>query len=132
MNEGSDGYGNVLVLEVSGEDLRKAKRDYKLEFTAERESGEGFNINADKFYLRYAHLSSAVKTSGEVNAGQLICYSGDTGNAKGVPNPHLHFEIAMSKSGNGSGLNKRYNPAFFVRLQKINKDLQDQVKKKRS
>lgn len=62
MNEGSAGYGNVLVLEVSGEDLRNAKRDYKLEFTTEKESGAGFDINADKFYLRYAHLSYAIKT----------------------------------------------------------------------
>lgn len=131
MNEGNDGYGNVLVLEVSGDDLRKAKREYTLEFKAEKISGAGFDLNADKFYLRYAHLSSAKKTSGEVKAGDVICYTGDSGNAKGVPNPHLHFEIAMNKTKNGTGLTNRYNPAFFVHLNPINKALQDKVKNAR-
>lgn len=132
MNEGNDGYGNVLVLEVNGEDLRNAKRNYNLEFTAEVESGEGFDINVDTFYLRYAHLNSAVKTSGEVKSGETICYTGDTGNAEGIPNPHLHFEVAMKKSGNGSGLSNRYNPAFFVRLADINQQRQEEVKEERS
>ena len=132
MNEGNDGYGNVLVLEVNGEDLRNAKRNYNLEFTAEVESGAGFDINADKIYLRYAHLNSAVKTSGEVKSGETICYTGDSGNAGGVPNPHLHFEVAMKKSGNGSGLTNRYNPAFFVRLTNINQQRQEEVKNERS
>jgi predicted chitinase len=132
MNEGNDGYGNVLVLEVSGKDLRNAKRNYNLEFTAEVESGVGFDINADTFYLRYAHLNSAVKTSGDVKSGETICYTGDTGNAQGVPNPHLHFEVAMKKSGNGSGLTNRYNPAFFVRLTDINQQEQEKVKNERS
>jgi predicted chitinase len=131
-NEGANGYGNVLVLEVNGDDLRNAKRNYTHEFSLEREKGDGFDINASKFYLRYAHLKSAVKTSGEVEAGVVICYSGDTGNAKGVPNPHLHFEIAMKPSGNGTGLTNRYNPAYFVRLKPINKSEQDIVKNKRS
>jgi murein DD-endopeptidase MepM/ murein hydrolase activator NlpD len=30
----------------------------------------------------------------------LVGYSGDTGNAKGLCNPHFHFEIAMKKNGN--------------------------------
>ncbi len=131
-NEGSAGYGNVLVLEVSGEDLRKAKRSYTHEFTAEVESGSGFDINADKFYLRYAHLKSAVKTSGEVTAGETICYSGDSGNASGVPNPHLHFEVAMNATGNGTGLQNRYNPAYFVRLTAIDQPAQQAVKEARS
>lgn len=131
-NEGAAGYGNVLVLEVNGDDLRNAKRNYSHEFSLEREKGDGFDINADKFYLRYAHLKSAVKTSGEVDAGVVICYSGDTGNASGVPNPHLHFEIAMKPTGNGTGLTNRYNPAYFVRLKPINKSEQDAVKNKRS
>ncbi|OCG41451.1 hypothetical protein A9G28_06000 [Gilliamella sp. Fer1-1] len=130
-NEGSSGYGNVLVLKVNGESLRASVNDYSLEFTDEVVSGNGFNLNADHFYLRYCHLSSAVLTTGNVKAGELIAYTGDTGNAKGVCNPHLHFEIAMKASGNGIGLINRYNPAFFVNLQKINEDLQTNVKEKR-
>ena len=130
-NEGEKGYGNVLVIEVSGEDLRKAKREYSLEFSAEREQGNGFDWNAKKYYLRYAHLSAAVKKSGKVFAGDLVAYSGDTGNAKGVPNPHVHFEVAMKPSGNGIGIQNRCNPAFFVRLKPIKKDIHDEVKNRR-
>ncbi len=131
-NEGANGYGNVLVLEVSGEDLRNAKRAYTHEFTAEVESGTGFDINAEKFYLRYAHLKSAEKTSGTVTAGELIAHSGDSGNASGVPNPHLHFEVAMKATGNGTGLQNRYNPAYFVRLTAIDQPAQETVKNARS
>ena len=131
-NEGNDGYGNVLVLKVSGDELRGAKNNYTLEFASEMIKGDGFDENASEYYLRYAHLSSAVKTSGYVKAGELVCYTGDTGNAKDVINPHLHFEIAMKKKGNGYGLVNRYNPAFFVNLTSIDKKLQDEVKNKRS
>ena len=131
-NEGNDGYGNVLVLKVSGDELRGAKNNYTLEFASEMIKGDGFDENASEYYLRYAHLSSAVKTSGYVKAGELVCYTGDTGNAKDVINPHLHFEIAMKKKGNGYGLVDRCNPAFFVNLTSIDKKLQDEVKNKRS
>ncbi|OCF94093.1 hypothetical protein A9G08_03120 [Gilliamella sp. wkB195] len=130
-NEGQKGYGNVLVLKVKGKDLRASKRDYQLEFTKEIESGPEFDINADYIYLRYAHLNSAVLTSGEVKSGSIIAYSGDTGNAEGVINPHLHFEIAKKPLGNGKGLINRYNPAFFVRLKTINEEEQTKVKKER-
>ena len=126
-NEGNNGYGNVLVLKVSGDELRGAKNNYTLEFASEMIKGDGFDENASEYYLRYAHLSSAVKTSGYVKAGELVCYTGDTGNAKDVINPHLHFEIAMKKKGNGYGLVNRCNPAFFVNLTSIDKKLQDEV-----
>jgi murein DD-endopeptidase MepM/ murein hydrolase activator NlpD len=65
----------------------------------------------------------------KVKGGEHIGYTSDTGNAKGLVNTHLHLEIAMKVSG--IGLINRYNPAFFVNLQKINEDLQTNVKERR-
>ncbi|MWP47999.1 M23 family metallopeptidase, partial [Gilliamella sp. Pas-s27] len=94
------GYGNVLVIKVEGDDLRASRNDYTLEFTdkdkKEIVQADNFNINADYFYLRYCHLSNKradLKVRDKVKSGDLIGYTGDTGNAKGLCNPHLHFEI---------------------------------------
>lgn len=48
-------------------------------------------------YSGYAHLSRTVAKSGQtVKRGQLIGYSGSTGNSSA---PHLHFEV-LPKSPN--------------------------------
>jgi murein DD-endopeptidase MepM/ murein hydrolase activator NlpD len=54
----------------------------------------------------YMHQSSYAVTSGWVNAGQVIGYVGQTGDAQG---PHLHFEV------HPNGLwNTRVNPVSFM------------------
>ena len=59
-------------------------------------------------YTLYAHGSSLVASVGqEVKQGQLIMYSGNTGNSTG---PHLHFEVRVSPGG----YSNRVNPLNYL------------------
>jgi murein DD-endopeptidase MepM/ murein hydrolase activator NlpD len=60
-------------------------------------------------YTGYAHLSRTVINGGQqVSKGQLIGYSGATGDATG---PHLHFEVLPLSPDFGNGYAGRIDPA---------------------
>ena len=59
-------------------------------------------------YTLYAHASSLAVSVGQVvKQGQLIMYSGNTGNSTG---PHLHFEVRTSPGG----YSNRVNPLNYL------------------
>lgn len=65
---------------------------------------------ADGTETWYCHLSSTRIRSGSVQAGDVIAYSGDTGNSTG---PHLHFEV---RPGGGAAI----DPLPWLRSHNVN------------
>ena len=70
----------------------------RVEHRSNRVGGLSFHLY-DEFgnYYYGTHLSAYGK-AGAVNAGEVIGYIGDSGNAAGIP--HLHFEIHVGGRGN--------------------------------
>ena len=68
-----------------------AAQSGSVSFSSSELGGNQAHVNAaGGDYTFYAHLQSFADVSGNVSAGTLIGYMGDTGNAVGTP--HLHFE----------------------------------------
>jgi murein DD-endopeptidase MepM/ murein hydrolase activator NlpD len=80
--------GTEIVAPVSG----------RVEHYSNSIGGRSFRLfGADGNYFYGTHLSGFAK-QGQVNAGEVIGYVGDDGNAAGIP--HLHFEIHPGGRGN--------------------------------
>lgn len=74
-----------------------------------------FQLDGEELYAFYAHINtSLVSKNQEVTEGQLIGYSGSTGNAKGSASwaQHLHFEFRNQRYC-GTGLEGRIDPERF-------------------
>lgn len=70
------------------------------------------SVNGSTVYMRYCHLNSfAVSVGNKVSAGQLIAYSGSTGNSTG---PHLHYEVRNANDTYGSSSNPNLNPKNYL------------------
>lgn len=111
-------YGKMVILEISKQDqleiFKKRKRNYILRYSGEGEKsqGEGF-VDIGNIYIKYAHLSEIkVENEKEVDAGVVVGIAGTTGVPGGTCGPHIHFEIASSKSS--SSLENRINPGYYV------------------
>ena len=58
-----------------------------------------FNSQSGYLYIIFMHLNKFEKTGGNINAGDLIAYSGDTGGVAA----HLHMEVLFLTSDDTSG-----------------------------
>jgi murein DD-endopeptidase MepM/ murein hydrolase activator NlpD len=69
----------------------------------------------DALWAFYAHLSSCVVKKGQImNAGDVIGFTGHSGNASASA-PHLHFEIRHTSNPNpGLGGTGRIDPATIL------------------
>jgi murein DD-endopeptidase MepM/ murein hydrolase activator NlpD len=80
--------GTELVAPVSG----------RVEHFANSLGGRSYRLFGDDGNYFYGTHLSAYGKEGQVNAGEVIGYVGDDGNAAGIP--HLHFEIHPGGRGN--------------------------------
>jgi murein DD-endopeptidase MepM/ murein hydrolase activator NlpD len=86
------GTGTPIVAPVNG----------RVEYRSNRVGGRSFHLYDENGNYYYGtHMSGYGDVEGEVQAGQVIGYVGDDGNAAGIP--HLHFEI--HPGGRGAAIN---------------------------
>lgn len=74
-------HGTTVVAPVSGTVSHRSNRI----------GGRSFHLQGDDGHYYYGTHLSGYANPGRVQAGTVIGFVGDTGNARG--NPHLHFEI---------------------------------------
>lgn len=105
--------GSKVVAAESGtviisEDLKNSDGSYRsygryIVIAHDKKDSAGNNV-----YTLYAHNSSRVVSEGQyVKKGQLIAYSGSTGNSSG---PHCHFEVRTPTAA----YNDCVNPTYYL------------------
>jgi murein DD-endopeptidase MepM/ murein hydrolase activator NlpD len=98
-----------------------ATGDGVVKFAGAKANGYGTHIDVDHgygFVTKYAHLSKiAIKNGQKVKRGELIGYSGNTGQSAG---PHLHYEVVKEgrKVDPMNHLIRGVTPEEFLRMKK--------------
>lgn len=98
-----------------------ATGDGKVKFAGAKANGYGTHIDVDHgygFVTKYAHLSKIVVKQGqEIKRGELIGYSGNTGQSAG---PHLHYEVVKEgrKVNPVNHLIRGVTPEEFLEMKK--------------
>lgn len=79
--------------------------------------GNGYKENGNVYTFAYCHLKKfdhkLIGTTKKVKAGDIIGYTGSTGNAGDSDSPHLHIEVRSIGAERLGGLDKKINPACF-------------------
>ena len=125
----SSSYGQNITLKITESSLeilkiRRAYINYQLIYKdkGEKDQGEDFDEDSKVYYLFYAHLSQINVAKGDkVFAGEIIGFSGISGNAKNTKSPHLHFEIRSKENGVKESLKYLVNPAFYIESKNLYK-----------
>ena len=117
------GFGYRIFLEINTEKgleiyrNRIKETNYQLLYPNLKEilMGDGYKEDSNVYTFAYCHLKEfdhkLIGTTKEVKAGDLIGYTGSTGNAGGSDSPHLHIEIRSIGAVGLAGLGKKINPS---------------------
>lgn len=91
------------------------KGDYGQQLVIQFEHDFDDDGDPDTLFAFYAHLSRVDVVAGQrVELGQHIGLTGDSGNARGMRETHLHFELRTVPLA-GRGLVNRYSPMALFR-----------------
>lgn len=119
------GFGYRIFLEINTKEgleiyrNRIKERNYMLLYPKLKEMtyGNGYNKNSNVYTFSYCHLKKfdhkLIGKTKKVKAGDLIGYTGSSGNAGDSDSPHLHIEVRSMGAGPLGGLGQKINPACF-------------------
>ena len=124
-NNSDKNFGYRIFLEINTKEgleiyrNRIKERNYTLLYPKLKEMtyGNGYKENGNVYSFSYCHLQEfdhkLIGTTKKVKAGDIIGYTGSSGNARGSDSPHLHIEVRSIGAEGLGGLDKKINPACF-------------------